>query len=64
MILGNRRSIRLKKYDYSSTGYYFVTVCTQNREFLFGEIIVGATRGSPKYLKLNKIGNVANIIWK
>ena len=42
----NRRSIRLPNYDYSQNGSYFVTVCTQNREYLFGEI-VGATRGSP-----------------
>ncbi len=27
-----RRSIRLKKYDYSQAGAYFVTICTQNRE--------------------------------
>jgi len=26
-----RRSIRLKEYDYSQAGAYFVTVCTQNR---------------------------------
>ena len=30
-----RKSIRLKNYDYSSNGYYFVTICTQNREKLF-----------------------------
>ena len=34
----HRRSIRLKGYDYSSEGLYFVTICTQNRECLFGEI--------------------------
>ncbi len=34
----NRRSIRLKKYDYSQPGLYFITLCTKNREFLFGEI--------------------------
>jgi len=33
-----RRSIRLKGYDYSKTGLYFITICTQNHEFLFGEI--------------------------
>ena len=27
------------KYDYSQTGYYFVTICCQNRECLFGEIV-------------------------
>jgi REP element-mobilizing transposase RayT len=34
----NRRSIRLKGYDYSQAGAYFVTICTQNRLHLFGEI--------------------------
>lgn len=34
----HRRSIRLKGYDYSQSGYYFITVCTQGRRRLFGEI--------------------------
>jgi len=34
----HRRSIRLKDYDYSQPGLYFVTIVTQNREYLFGEI--------------------------
>ena len=34
----HRRSIRLKSYDYASEGLYFVTICTQNRECLFGDI--------------------------
>jgi len=37
----HRRSIRLKEYDYSRAGAYFVTICTQNRECLFGEITDG-----------------------
>lgn len=35
----HRKSIRLKGYDYSREGMYFITICTQNREALFGEII-------------------------
>ena len=35
----HRRSIRLKGYDYSQSGAYFVTLCTHNRECLFGEIV-------------------------
>ncbi|WP_413175267.1 transposase [Anabaena azotica] len=35
----HRRSIRLKGYDYSQEGAYFVTICTHNRERLFGNII-------------------------
>ncbi len=33
-----RKSIRLKGYDYSQAGLYFITICCQNREHLFGEI--------------------------
>jgi len=36
-----RRSIRLKGYDYSSEGAYYVTIVAQGRECLFGEIIDG-----------------------
>lgn len=36
----HRRSIRLKGYDYSQAGFYFVTICTQDRQHLFGEILV------------------------
>ena len=35
---GHRRSIRMKGYDYSEMGYYFVTICVQNRENLLGEM--------------------------
>lgn len=34
----NRHSIRLKGYDYSKAGSYYITICTQNRENLFGKI--------------------------
>jgi putative transposase len=33
-----RRSIRLKGYDYRNGGTYFVTICTQNRESVLGEV--------------------------
>ena len=35
----NRKSNRLQHYDYVQAGYYFVTICTQHRKELFGEII-------------------------
>ena len=37
-----RRSIRLKDYDYSRCGAYFVTVCVQERLCLFGDVVNGA----------------------
>ena len=36
--LHHRRSIRLPDFDYASEGWYFITLCTQNRDNLFGEI--------------------------
>jgi putative transposase len=34
----HRRSIRLPTYDYAGSGVYFVTICTQHREMLFGNV--------------------------
>lgn len=45
----HRRSIRLRGYDYSQAGMYFVTVCTQGRLCLFGDIADGV-------MKLNAAG--------
>lgn len=42
-----RRSIRLKGFDYSSVGAYFVTVCAQGRRGLFGELVDGEMHLSP-----------------
>ena len=52
----NRRSIRLKGYDYSSPGEYFITICTQNRECLFGHVVNGE-------MVLNEIGEIARNFW-
>ena len=35
--MNERKQIRLKDYDYSRSGYYFVTICTRNRKEWFGE---------------------------
>ncbi|MDR2511772.1 MAG: hypothetical protein LBC89_04870 [Bacteroidales bacterium] len=43
----HRHSIRLTGYDYSQAGLYCITICTQNRECLFGEIVVGAGFARP-----------------
>ena len=42
--LPKRKPNRLKNYDYSQNGAYFVTICAKNREELFGSVVpVGAT---------------------
>jgi putative transposase len=40
----HRRSIRLKGYDYSQAGAYFITLCTQERACLFGRVMNGEMR--------------------
>jgi len=34
----HRRTIRLKGYDYSKAGQYFITICCKNRVCLFGKL--------------------------
>lgn len=52
----HRHSIRLKEYDYSQAGAYFVTICTKDHECLFGEIIDGEMR-------LNEWGHLVSDVW-
>jgi len=47
-----RQSVRLKGYDYAQDGAYFVTVCTRNRECLFGDIVDGEAQ-------LNQYGSIS-----
>ena len=53
----SRRSIRLKDYDYSQPGGYFLTIVTFQREHLFGEIVNGE-------MVLNEAGKVVRDIWE
>ncbi len=52
----HRRSIRLPGYDYSQAGAYFITICTQNRTHLFGEITDGK-------MILNQYGEIVADEW-
>ena len=63
MILPNRQSIRLPGYDYSQYGYYFVTICTQDRQCLFGDIVGADPCVRPPVspmMKLNNVGKMVN----
>lgn len=51
------KSTRLENYDYSQNGLYFVTICTKDREELFGEIV-------NEKMILNEVGKVANQFWQ
>ena len=43
----NRQSIRLQGYDYTQSGAYFITICTDQKECIFGKIDSGAMQLSP-----------------
>ncbi|HXX35432.1 MAG TPA: transposase [Thermodesulfobacteriota bacterium] len=51
-----RKPIRLRNYDYSHSGYYFVTVCTQHRKEWFGKVRNGQ-------MELNIFGEIAEDLW-
>lgn len=40
----HRHSIRLRGYDYTQPGAYFITICTHERELLFGDVVDGEMR--------------------
>ncbi len=52
----HRISIRLKDYDYSQAGAYFVTICTRNRQSMLGEIV-------DDEMFLNEYGQVVAECW-
>jgi len=64
----HRHSIRLKGYDYSKAGLYFITICVQDRKCLFGEIVVGVQNFEPSNqfrheMILNDAGKIAGECW-
>ncbi|MBA2224698.1 transposase [Thermogemmata fonticola] len=52
----HRRSIRLKGYDYTQPGAYFVTLCTHERAHLFGRVVDGK-------MVLNDFGEIVREEW-
>jgi putative transposase len=52
-----KNSLRLPHYDYRVNGFYFVTICTANRELFFGDIVNDT-------VVFSDLGQVANICWK
>jgi putative transposase len=53
----HHRFIRLKEHDYSSAGIYFITICTHQREQIFGAIVDGRMR-------LNEFGQIVANHWE
>ncbi len=57
MDLPNRKPTRLKNYDYSSAGAYFVTICTHNKQKILCDIVGDGVYDIPK-TNLSKYGNI------
>ena len=58
----HRRSIRLKGYDYSQAGAYYITICTHQRQPFFGNIVRAGL--APAQMKLNEYGQIAHEQWQ
>ncbi len=54
--MNSRKINRLRDFDYSNSGYYFLTICTKNREEFFGRI-------ENERMILNEFGIIANKYW-
>ena len=53
----HRRNIRLRGYDHSQPGAYFITICTRDRMGIFGEIVNGV-------MHLNEAGHIVAWTWQ
>lgn len=54
----SRKLPRLKNYDYSAPGVYFITICTHNRQCLFGNVVFSGLIGEAS-VSYSPIGNIA-----
>lgn len=53
-------SARLQTWDYGNNGSYFITICTKNRDHLFGEMVDGI---DGPHMQLNEMGKLAEQFW-
>jgi len=57
--MAERKNIRLKDYDYSKSGYYFITICTKDKKQIFWNG-VGADIIRPGNYVLSKYGQIVD----
>ncbi len=58
-----KKQYRLPSHDYSSNGYYFVTICTRNHRHFLGEIVDARRSASVPQMNLSRIGKIAKQFW-
>lgn len=61
--LPERKLLRLKDYDYSQPGYYFVTICSNDKSNLFGEIVGADDAAHTPVMQANHIGKIVYKCW-
>ena len=54
--LPERKRIRLEGYDYSRAGYYFVTICVEDRNEMLGTVVVGDAPPRVPIVELTEYG--------
>jgi len=57
--LPKRKPLRLENHNYSSAGYYFITICAKDKQNLLGKIVGDAHLGVP-YMELSDIGEIVH----
>jgi REP element-mobilizing transposase RayT len=55
------KQYRYKGYDYAQDGWYFVTICTKDREMFFGNV-VGTNDNA--FMQLSEIGRITDKFWR
>ncbi len=58
--LSQRKSTRLKNFDYGTSGAYFITICTENRRRILSRIVGVDVLGDPNNVELLPYGIVAD----
>ena len=54
MVLQTRKPNRLKNYDYSQNGAYFITICTKDRKEILSQVIVGEGLAPPVRCRISE----------
>ncbi len=58
--LPKRKPNRLKNYDYSKNGAYFITLCTKDRKHILSQITVGTSIARPQEIHLTETGEIVD----
>ena len=58
--LPQRKTTRLKSFDYNTQGAYFITICTENKKQILSRIVGGDVLDAPKNIELLPYGKIAD----